>query len=145
MLRINKEVIYEDDNFVLLKVSELLPLGGKCSYVPTRTVKTLSFDEHTAFVEYYTKQEKMKVYEPLIPKYERGFVFYINNISPIDIPNNTIMLYTPLRLCQYRCEIESINVYCDNEVSYQVKVITSNGNEIGKCTMKEKVIDNIVS
>lgn len=77
------------------------------------------------------------------PKYKRGFKFPIANISPINVPNNHIMLYIPLCITLYECEIDSIHIgYTEN--SYIVKILNS-GCDIGKCEMKEKIIDKIVN
>lgn len=137
----NKEKIYEDDNFALLKITEVLRLGARASYIPVGMIKSNKVDDEYAVVEYYTKQEKIKKVEP---KYERGFEFFIHNFSPVDIPRNVIMAYVPLRLATYKCKINMIDSF-ENEVSYRVDVTTTNNRELGSCIMKESTIDNIVN
>lgn len=77
-----------------------------------------------------------------VPKYERGFKFYIHSIMSMEIPKNTITLYTPLSITEYECEIEQIDIF-GMEITYKVNVV--NGTQsCGKCIMKESIIDKII-
>ena len=136
----NKEKIYEDNNFVLFKVTEVLRIGAKASYIPVGMIKNNAIDDEYAVVEYYTKEEK---YKKLKPKYERGFEFYMHNIMPIEIPENVIMVCTPLRVNEYICIITSIDDF-GTEVKYTVDIISDN-RKLGTCIMKESTIDNMLS
>lgn len=139
MIKMDKELIYEDDNFVLFKIGEYIRTGLKPTYIPVGNITYFSVDENTVFAEYYMKQDKIKSFSP---KYNRGFKFRVYNISPIDLPSNTITCYTPLYVCEYECEIDSIDIF-GTEITYDVN-ITCSGSKIGKCNMKESTIDNIV-
>lgn len=141
IVRIDKELIYEDDNFVLFKISEYIKAGSESTYIPVGNVRYLRIDEDVVFAEYYAKQDKLKL-KRCNPKYNRGFKFHIYNISPIEIPLNTVAIYTPLYVCEYECEIDSVNIF-ETEITYGVNITCSN-SKMGMCYMKENTIDNIV-
>lgn len=77
------------------------------------------------------------------PKYKRGFRFSVVNISPIDIPSSHIMLYVPLYIVSYDCEVDCVNIGYFKENVYTVNII-KNGKSIGKGEMSETTIDKII-